>query len=160
MAAGTSRSGACVPNATMRKFGAPTTCIREYDYWTVLLRPKQATLGALILAAREDAGSFGALSEPACAELAHVTAATEAALRSAFGYDKINYLMLMMNDPDVHFHVLPRYAQVAVFDGARFSDPGWPGPPDLTHANATDDAANARLVAHIGNHWPERGQPA
>lgn len=154
MAHGASLSGAQQPNATMSKFGAPTTSIREYDYWTVLLRPKQATLGALILAAREPAGSFGALSAAACSELAAVTAAAEKALSAAFGYDKINYLMLMMNDPDVHFHVLPRYAQARSFEGASYTDPGWPGPPDLGHVNDTDEATNGRLVDTIGAYWP------
>ncbi|MEK6595969.1 MAG: HIT family protein, partial [Pseudomonadota bacterium] len=32
-------------NATMRKFGAPQTIIHQYQYWSVLLRPAQATLG-------------------------------------------------------------------------------------------------------------------
>lgn len=40
-------------NATMRKFGAPQTIIRQYQYWSVMLRPAQATLGALVLAAHE-----------------------------------------------------------------------------------------------------------
>jgi diadenosine tetraphosphate (Ap4A) HIT family hydrolase len=60
----------------------------------------------------------------------------------------------MMNDPDVHFHVLPRYAETPVFDGVSYADPGWPGPPDLGHVNATDDATNARLVATLTSHWP------
>jgi diadenosine tetraphosphate (Ap4A) HIT family hydrolase len=147
-------AGRDAPNATMAKFGAPATCVREYTYWTVLLRPKQATLGALILAAREPAAAFGELSKPACEELAVVSAAIEAALEAAVSYDKINYLMLMMNDPDVHFHVLPRYASERYFEGVSYTDPGWPGPPDLSHVNPTDDATNQRLVAYLAGQWP------
>ena len=55
-------------NGTMRKFGAPGTCIRQYPHWTVLLRPKQATLGALVLAAREPATALPQLSADALAE--------------------------------------------------------------------------------------------
>lgn len=149
------RAGRDHPNATMAKFGAPTTCVREYTYWTVLLRPKQATLGALILAARDAAASFGELGELASAELAGVTADIETALGAAFAYDKINYLMLMMNDPDVHFHVLPRYAAASEFEGGVYTDPGWPGPPELGHVNQTDDAMNARLVTYVQAHWPD-----
>ncbi len=147
-------AGCDAPNDTMAKFGAPATCVREYDYWTVLLRPKQATLAALILAAREPASAFGELSSRAGAELADVSAAIETALQAAFGYDKINYLMLMMNDPDVHFHVLPRYASERCFEDVGYTDPGWPGPPELGHVNDTDEATNQRLVAHIVAHWP------
>lgn len=42
-----------VLNDTMRKFGAPQTIIHSFEYWSVLLRPAQATLGALVLAAHE-----------------------------------------------------------------------------------------------------------
>lgn len=149
-------AGSDNPNATMTKFGAPATCVAEYAYWTVLLRPKQATLGALILAARPPASAFGELDETACSNLAVVTEAIETALQEAFGFDKINYLMLMMNDPDVHFHVLPRYAQAKPFNEMTFTDPGWPGPPDLGHVNDTDATTNEQLVTHLRTYWPDR----
>ena len=42
-----------------------------------------------------------------------------------------NYLMLMMVDPYVHFHVLPRYREPQEFRAVTFADKGWPGTPDL-----------------------------
>lgn len=140
-------------NATMRKFGAPDTCIRDYAHWTVLLRPRQATLGALVLAARDPARAFPALSPAAFSELRDVTTELEQALRKAFAYERLNYLMLMMVDPDVHFHVLPRYSERRIFDGRDFDDPGWPGPPDLSHTNETDESNNARIIEHIKQCW-------
>ena len=44
-------------------------------------------------------------------------------------YERINYLMLMMVDPNVHFHVIPRYSEARQWDGVEFPDAGWPGPP-------------------------------
>ena len=41
-------------NPTIEKFGYPTTLIREYEHWLVLLRPEQVTLGSLVLAAKSD----------------------------------------------------------------------------------------------------------
>jgi diadenosine tetraphosphate (Ap4A) HIT family hydrolase len=41
---------------------------------------------------------------------------------------KINYLMLMMVDPHVHFHVLPRYEGDRSHGGIEVVDAGWPGP--------------------------------
>ena len=55
-----------------------------------------------------------------------------AALTRSFKPDKLNYLMLMMVDPDVHFHVLPRYASAREFAGKTHSDRFWPKPVDLT----------------------------
>jgi diadenosine tetraphosphate (Ap4A) HIT family hydrolase len=52
-------------------------------------------------------------------------------LSEAIGYERINYLMLMMVDPHVHFHVFPRYEGARPFESASVEDKGWPGPPDL-----------------------------
>ena len=121
-------------NETMLKFGYPDSLIREYRHWVVLLRPGQVTLGSLVLAAKSDATAFGQLPPEAHAELATITAAIEATLGAEVGYDKINYLMLMMVDPHVHFHVFPRYAEAKTLGGVTISDKGWPGPPDLKSA--------------------------
>lgn len=136
-------------NETLRKFGYPDTLLCTYDSWVVLLRPQQATLGALVLACTEPAKSFAGVSRDGCAELARATADIERVLREAFAFDKINYLMLMMVDPDVHFHVLPRYAEPRDLDGITFEDPGWPGPPRLDHATALEDTRFDALAARL-----------
>ena len=125
-------------NPTIEKFGWPTTLVREFEHWVVLARPAQPTLGSLVLAAKSDATAFGELPGAAHAELKQVTGAIEAALARAVGYAKLNYLMLMMVDPHVHFHVIPRYEGSREWpkgEGAReFVDVGWPKVPDLGHA--------------------------
>ena len=141
-------------NQTMEKFGYPDTVIREYPCWSVQLRPKQATLGALVAICKEPARSFGQLSGEAFAELQQVTVDMEAALSSSFGYAKLNYLMLMMTDPDVHFHVLPRYSEVQQFHGISFADPGWPGPPDISFNTPTNMATQATLIELLRSKWP------
>ncbi|MGG7055005.1 HIT family protein [Nitrosomonas sp. ANs5] len=140
-------------NDTMRKFGAPETIIQQYEYWSVQLRPAQLTLGALVLVAHEPVHAFSALSPASFAELQKITGQIESALIKAFQNDKVNYLMLMMVDPDVHFHVIPRYAQPRLFDGETFVDAGWPGVPDFGKTNATDSAANQRIIEHLAVHW-------
>ncbi|GKS68039.1 diadenosine tetraphosphate (Ap4A) hydrolase [Nitrosomonas sp. PY1] len=140
-------------NATMLKFGAPQTIIRQYRHWSVLLRPAQATLGALILAAHEPARALSDLSSASFAELHTVTGQLESALAKAFQYDKINYLMLMMVDPDVHFHVIPRYAQHKTFANMKFIDAGWPAMPDLKQVNLTDVTQNDLIMQHIQQCW-------
>jgi diadenosine tetraphosphate (Ap4A) HIT family hydrolase len=125
-------------NATIEKFGYPATLIVDFDHWVVLLRPAQPTLGSLVLAAKSDATAFGDLPAGAHAELASVTATIEAALRQAIAYEKINYLMLMMVDPHVHFHVIPRYEGSRSAAGLTVPDAGWPGQPDLGSAVKPD----------------------
>ena len=90
----------------MIKFGAPGSMVHDYVHWSVLLRPKQVTLGSLVLVAKERATAWPMLGAAAFEELKAITADIEQALRQSFDHDKINYLMLMMVDPHVHFHVL------------------------------------------------------
>jgi len=140
-------------NATARKFGDPATRIGRCGSWTVLLRPRQTTLGALVLVCDEPATAFGQLSATAFADLGEATRRVESLLGAAFAYDKINYLMLMMVDPDVHFHVLPRYAQVRQFAGHTFSDLAWPNAPDIGFDHAVDAATQAALIAQLRGAW-------
>jgi diadenosine tetraphosphate (Ap4A) HIT family hydrolase len=136
-------------NATIEKFGWPATLVREFGYWLVLLRPAQPTLGSLVLAAKSDATAFGDLPGEAHAELKEVTAAIEAALAGFCGYAKLNYLMLMMVDPHVHFHVIPRYEGARDFGGVSFADAGWPAVPQLGQAVTLDAAQRDALVADL-----------
>ena len=128
-------------NETIRKFGYPATLVRDYQNWVVLLRPAQVTAGSLIIAAKSDATAYGALPEAAFAEQAQVVAETEEMLSRCVNFEKINYLMLMMVDPHVHFHVFPRYRGDRSFAGRVMTDQGWPGPPDLKSASELDPPA-------------------
>ncbi|MGB5591531.1 MAG: HIT family protein [Gammaproteobacteria bacterium] len=141
-------------NPTMEKFGYPDTLVREYAHWSVQLRPKQATLGALVVVCKETATKFGDLSAAAFAELKQVTSELESSLGKSFAYSKLNYLMLMMVDPDVHFHVLPRYPETRQFHEISFADVGWPGPPDLSAATTTAASTNVALIELLRSNWP------
>ena len=140
-------------NQTMLKFGYPGTLIRDYKHWIVLLRPAQVTIGSLVLAAKSEATAFGQLSPEAHAELATVTKELEATLFAEIGYDKINYLMLMMVDPNVHFHVIPRYAEPKTIDDVTIVDAGWPGLPDLKSAPSLDQDSFEKLRSRFSRNW-------
>ncbi|MGI9415015.1 MAG: HIT family protein [Hyphomicrobiales bacterium] len=148
-----SRNPQAMSNPTMLKFGFPGTLVHDYKHWSVLLRPAQATLGALVLVCKDPAQAFSAISPAAFAELERVTGDIERALSAFRPYQKINYLMLMMVDKDVHFHVLPRYETTQTFEGETFPDPGWPAVPDLSQAVKPDDAIAARLIGELQRLW-------
>ena len=141
-------------NATIVKFGYPDGVVADYEHWVVLLRPQQPTLGALVLAAKSDAEAFADLSPAAFAELGAVIADIEKALKSAVAYERINYLMLMMVDPHVHFHVLTRYDGSRAACGIDVPDAGWPKVPDLGSAVALTPAQTIALIAWLREHWP------
>ena len=133
-------------NATITKFGYPATLLREYRHWVLLLRPAQVTAGSMILAAKSDATAYGDLPQAAFTEQAAVVAEVERLLRGAIKSDKINYLMLMMVDPHVHFHIFPRYQGNRSIAGLVLTDHGWPGPPDLKSAVELGSVAIGQAV--------------
>jgi diadenosine tetraphosphate (Ap4A) HIT family hydrolase len=136
-------------HATLVRFGYPGTVLLETAHWCVLMRPQQVTLGALVLCAKSEATALPGLPAEAFSELAAVSRHLEAALRLFRPFGKINYLALMMVDPQVHFHVLPRYAATQDYDGTAFPDPGWPGVPDLKQAPALTENVRTGLFASL-----------
>jgi diadenosine tetraphosphate (Ap4A) HIT family hydrolase len=136
-------------NPTIQKFGWPRTLLREFEHWVLLARPAQPTLGSLVLAAKSDATAFSDLPSGAHAELATVSATIENGLRRAVNYSKINYLMLMMVDQEVHYHVIPRYEGEREWNGIRFADAGWPKLPDLNSAVALEEPELEALVSWL-----------
>ena len=143
-----------MPNRTAAKFGHPETLISDYRYWCVLLRPGQVTLASLVLVCKDEAQRFPDITAEAFGELARVTRDIEGGLGAFRPFDKINYLMLMMVDPDVHFHVIPRYGAPRTFETVEFADAGWPGPPQLGAAVSLEDEVRDRLLAELKAAWP------
>ena len=127
-------------NATMTKFGYPGTLLMEGNHWVLLARPAQVTLGSLVLCSTSDTRAYGDLTPEAFAEQGRMVALAERILREFVAYERINYLMLMMVDPHVHFHVIPRYEGSREFAGCTIADSGWPGPPDLTRTTPLNDS--------------------
>lgn len=141
-------------NETIRRFGHPGTLVAEYTHWLVLLRPAQPTLGSLVLASKCDATAFSELDGDAFAEMSVVVSHIEGALSAAVDYARINYLMLMMVDPHVHFHVIPRYDGERSACGVTVADAGWPKVPALQEAVALDSRQVEDLVDWLRSYWP------
>ena len=137
-------------NTTLSKFGYPDNLLKTYDYWHVLLRPGQVTLGSLVLICKEDVFNYSDISESAAQEQKIVVADIEKVLKKRFNFCKINYLMLMMVDPAVHFHVIPRYEHPVVFCEKSFEDKHWPKPPVFRKASGQRRAKmTISLVSHL-----------
>jgi diadenosine tetraphosphate (Ap4A) HIT family hydrolase len=143
-------------NPTAVNFGFPHTLVAETDYWLVLVRPKQPTFGSLVLICKETAESFSDISPGAFSDLRHAVGGIEHMLSRLVSYEKINYLMLMMVDRDVHFHVIPRYEGEREHGGRTFLDAGWPGQPALASTVDLDLEGAARLADDLRREWPAR----
>ena len=140
-------------NETILRFGYPATLIADYEHWVVLLRPAQPTLGSLVLAAKSEATAFPELPAGAFAELREVVADIERVLAASVRHEKINYLMLMMVDPNVHFHVVPRYEGERSACGVTVADSGWPKVPALGEAATLEPAQIEALVGYFRGFW-------
>jgi diadenosine tetraphosphate (Ap4A) HIT family hydrolase len=128
------------------KFNHDTGEIFSTAHWSVVIRRKQVTPGALVLICKRHAESFGALTPEEGADLTVAAGTIERLLRTALQPDKLNYLALMMVDKHLHFHVIPRFQNERTLHGYTFKDANWGGPPRLDAETPADDVVDAILA--------------
>lgn len=133
-------------NETIQTFGYPDTLVKEYKHWVVLLRPKQVTVGSFVLAAKSEATQVGDLSADEWAEFSKVSNDCESLLTKAFGAEKFNYLALMMKDPNVHFHLFPRYSKPVELNGKEYADPDWPLKTEMNPIELSESELNSIMA--------------
>ena len=75
------------------------------------------------------------------------------ALARVVSFEKINYLMLMMVDPHVHFHVIPRYEGERSACGVGVEDKGWPKVPALGEAVTLEPGQVEALAGYFKELW-------
>lgn len=117
--------------------------IKEYTDWVVLFRYRQVTIGSVIIMSKSDKSRLGDLTSEQWAGFAEISHDVEQWLSEAFGAEKFNYLALMMKDPEVHFHVIPRYSRPVEFAGKTYVDPDWPLATERQALSLTDDELDA-----------------
>lgn len=130
-----------IMNEFKSKFKTDEFLIYESKYWIWSLRPVQATIGAGVLSLKRECPVLSELNQEEFSDLNDIIKVIEITLKKTFNYDIMNYLMLMMVDKQVHYHVLPRYERSIDFAGISWKDLGWPGVPSL----AGDDIDNSKL---------------
>lgn len=130
------------------KFKIEENTIYKSKYWTWSLRPEQVTLGSSILSLNRKCRNFSELDKEEFADLESIVKLIEKTLKSTFSYNKINYLMLMMVDDHVHFHVLPRYEEIRDLYGLKWIDQDWPRPSRL-ESFINDDEILSKIVSDL-----------
>lgn len=113
------------------KFKTHELLIYQSKYWAWSLRPVQATIGAGVLSLKRECLFLSELNQEEFTDLNDIIKVIEITLKKTFNYDIMNYLMLMMVDKQVHYHVIPRYERTIKFAGISWKDSGWPGVPNL-----------------------------
>ena len=126
------------------KFKTRELHLAQLGNWDLAVRPGQLTLGAMVISARSGETDFAALDPSENVDLVAAFALAEKLSKTAFGAVRINLLCLMMQDPIVHFHVLPRYDTEKDMFGETWFDRDWPGPPKIGPSETSDT-----LLRHI-----------
>jgi len=113
------------------KFKVEELTILKNDSWTWSVRPGQPTLGSGILSLNRYALEMSEVSEKEMKDLGDLIQTLEKTVKMTFNHNIMNYLMLMMVDHHVHYHVIPRYDSEREFEGLKWNDNGWPALPKL-----------------------------
>ena len=138
---------------TLTKFNYPASLIWEYKNWYLLVRPMQVTLGCMVLINKnQNITTFGMISKDETIEMIDIISDLEKGLHDYLQYDKINYLMLMMSDPEVHFHIIPRYQNPRLFSDITFTDQSFPTAPDLSKFTTLTQTQLTQLATELKNY--------
>lgn len=89
------------------------------------------------------------LTEKKMKDLDDLISTLEKVVKKTFNHSTMNYLMLMMVDHHVHFHVIPRYESERKFEELTWVDNGWPALPvlgDNQHNNNSEMLQNIKKV--------------
>lgn len=110
----------------MKKFKPDKNIIKEFDYWVVLLREKQVTLGSTVIVLKREVQSLSQMTDDEMAEFPKVVEWFEKLASDLFGAEKFNYVVAMMKDNFVHYHAFPRYSTAFTRYNIEWKDISWP----------------------------------
>ena len=123
----------------------PEVLVHDFGTWALCLNRNQDLLGRCYLLLRRPCTDPMALSAEELQALWRDAAKAKAALTRLFHPDHWNYAFLMNVDPQVHFHVIPRYRSSRTFHGAEFADPKFGGHYPLGPDRALDPSSLSAL---------------
>lgn len=115
--------------AFREKFKIPELSLLDDGAWILSVRPGQLTLGSMVLSSASGRADFSALEPESGPGFLNMLMKAEAVAKALYGAVRINAVCLMMQDPVVHFHILPRYDKPVERYGLIWRDEDWPGPP-------------------------------
>ena len=113
--------------------------VDEGPHWVTSVRPGQITLGSMVVSSSQGLLDFTDLTDTSSAALGAAFGMVERLARERFGAVRVNFIALMMKDPVIHFHALPRYDRSIEWYGRVWEDVDWPGPPTFGPAPVDDE---------------------
>lgn len=111
--------------------------------WNLSVRPGQLTLGAMVLSSERGHLDFQGFDSDDAVGMTRMIGVAERLAKQHLGAVRINLACLMMKDPIVHYHVLPRYDGPVERYGQTWTDEDWPGPPTFGKTSTSDNILHA-----------------
>ena len=127
----------------------PHFLIAQSPRWAIVLNRNQDLLGRCYLVLRRPETDVAALTGEELAELWGVLRKVKEILTNLWEPDHFNYAFLMNLDPQVHFHVIPRYRTRREFAGGTFVDPGFGDHYNVGPARTLEAAGYDAILAAL-----------
>lgn len=123
------------------KYQIDRLSIHRNASWEWSLRPHQSTYAASLLSSTTDHSRLSDINDREAIDFIVMVRLMERLFSDILACVKVNYFSLMLVDPTLHFHVIPRFEGKSSVHGQAVHDEMWPGPPKL----AGDDAPSGTL---------------
>jgi diadenosine tetraphosphate (Ap4A) HIT family hydrolase len=103
--------------------------ITERSYWTIHLAPSQRYLGTCVVAIKRQCSNLSELQTEEWTEFTEIVRAMEKAMNNIFKPTLFNWSCFKNASfrdknphPQVHWHLIPRYDELKLFEGIKFED--------------------------------------
>lgn len=125
----------------------PRFLIAQAPSWAICLNRSQDLLGRCYLLLKRPETDATRLTDAELVELWAVVRKVRSVLDTLWYPDHFNYAFLMNVDPQVHFHVLPRYKDLREYSGGTFVDPTFGAHYNVSADKVLDDSAYDAILA-------------
>jgi diadenosine tetraphosphate (Ap4A) HIT family hydrolase len=126
--------------------------INEKNYWNIFLAPSQRYLGTCVIAIKRHCGSLSELEDPEWQEFSEIVREMEFILIETFKPTLFNWSCFKNSayrvnnpDPEVHWHLIPRYDHDVEFQGFKFEDPDFGYIPQPVKNEVPEDVFETML---------------
>jgi len=104
--------------------------IIEKKYWTIFLAPSQRYLGTCVVALKRQCSNLSELDKNEWQEFSSIVQMMESALETIFKPTLFNWSCFKnaafrdeYPEPEIHWHLIPRYKHETEFHNIKFKDP-------------------------------------
>src|SRR5664280_329187 len=133
--------------------------IAEKKYWKIFLAPSQRYLGTCVIAIKRHCSSLSELDNNEWMEFSKIVREMEFVLDEIFKPTLFNWscfknaaYRIENPDPEVHWHLIPRYDREIKFQGIKFEDPDFgyiPQPVKLGIPEKISETMVNRIKANL-----------